>query len=101
MSEQIAQAGSGTLARIALIVVTLVGMAMCTPGIGKVASTGQWLTFQGIFGSLIGVLVLVIVAARLLNWHIPVIETDTAAIAAVVLLAALKIGMTTLFPLPA
>jgi hypothetical protein len=48
MSEQMLQTGSSGIERVALIGITLIGMAMCAQGIGRVAATGQWLSVQGI-----------------------------------------------------
>ena len=46
MNQQVVESGSTALWRIALLLVTLGGMAMCTQGVGKVATTGQWLSLQ-------------------------------------------------------
>jgi hypothetical protein len=99
MSEQIVQTGSTAIWRIALIVVTLVGMAMCTHGVGKVATSGQWLSFQGIAGSLVGIVILGIVGMRLIGRPLPMIDTDRAALIAVVALAAVKVAIAAVVPL--
>ncbi len=98
MNANIARTKPLSLDRIGLIVVTLVGMAMCAQGVGKVAISGQWLSFQGIFGTVVGILILSIVAVRLSNRSLPMIATDRAAIAAVLGLAAIKLLITALFP---
>ena len=99
MSEQIVQTGPTAIWRIALIVVTLVGMAMCTQGVGKVATSGQWLSFQGIAGSLVGIVILGIVGMRLIGRPLPMIDTDRAALIAVVALAAVKVAIAAVVPL--
>lgn len=99
MNQQVVEAGSSALWRIALIVVTLVGMAMCTQGVGKVATSGQWLSVQGITGTLLGIVILGIVGMRLVGRPLPLIETDRAALIAVVALAAVKVAIAAVVPL--
>jgi hypothetical protein len=101
MNEQMAQTGSTTMARIALIVVTLVGMAMCSQGVAMVATSGQWLSFQGIAGSLLGIIILGIVAMRVLGRPLSFLETDWAALVAVIALAAIKVAIAAMVPLNA
>ena len=99
MTEPIAQSSSTGIDRVALIVVTLVGMAMCAQGVGKVAAAGQWLSVQGIAGSLLGIVILGIVGMRLFGRPLPLIETDRAALVAVVALAAIKVAIAAIVPL--
>ena len=99
MSEQLVETGSPAIWRIALIVVTLVGMAMCTQGVGRVAASGQWLSVQGIAGSLLGIVILGIVGMRLIGRPLPMIDTDRAALIAVVALAAVKVVIAAVVPL--
>ena len=99
MSEQITHATSPGIERVVLIVVTLVGMAMCTQGVGKVATSGQWLSVQGIAGSLLGIVILGIVGMRLVGRPLPMIDTDRAALIAVVALAAAKVVIAAVVPL--
>ena len=99
MSEQMVETGSPAIWRIALIVVTLVGMAMCTQGVSKVANSGQWLSFQGIAGTLLGIVILGIVGMRLVGRPLPLIETDRAALIAVVAFAAVKVAIAAVVPL--
>ena len=101
MTEQIAQSGSTASDRVALIVVTLVGMAMCAQGVGKIAAAGQWVSFQGVAGSLLGIVILGIVGMRLLGRPLPMVETDRAALLAVVALAAIKVAIAAIVPLKA
>ncbi len=90
MSANQAQTRTSSLERVGLVGVTLVGMALCLPGIGKVAASGQWLSFPGIAGSLLGIVILGIVGARLLDRPLPFVHTDRAAIAAVVAFGLVK-----------
>ena len=101
MNDEIVQTGSAAVWRIGLLVVTLAGMAICSQGIGKVAASGQWLSFQGIAGSLLGIVILAIVFMRLVGRELPLIETDRTALIAVVALAVLKLAIAAVVPLKA
>ncbi len=79
-----------------LIVITLIGMAMCAIGVGQVAAQGMWLHPLAIIAYVIGALILVIVGANLLNVALPLIDSTRAAILAVILLGVLKVGITQL-----
>jgi hypothetical protein len=79
-----------------LIVVTVVGMAFCTAGIGQVAARGEWLQPMAIVAYVIGALILVIVGATLFNIPLPLIDSTRAALIAVVVLAVLKVMLTQL-----
>jgi hypothetical protein len=82
--------------RAALIVLVVLGMAMCTRGIGRVASLGEWAHPLSIVGILIGVLILVIAAALLTGKPLPLIDTPRHAILAIALLSASKLGLSAL-----
>jgi hypothetical protein len=99
MGEQIVHLASSGIERILLIVVTLVGMAMCTQGVARVATSGQWLSFQGISGSLLGIVILGIVGMRLIGRPLPMIDTDRAALVAVIAIAAVKVAVAAAVPL--
>src|ERR671937_2365774 len=104
MTEQIAQTvqtGSSALDRVALIVVTLVGMALCSQAVGRVPAAGQWLSIQGIGGSLLGIVILGVVAMRLLGRPLPLVESDRAALIVVIALAGVKVTFAALVPLKA
>jgi hypothetical protein len=101
MTEPIAQSSSTGIDRVALIVVTLVGMAMCAQGVGKVAAAGQWLSVQGIAGSLLGIVILGLVTMRLLGRPLPLVESDRAALVVVIALATVKVAIAALVPLKA
>ena len=85
------------LERLALIVITVVGMAFCSRAIGKVAVENGWVSLPGVAGVLLGVGILGIVGARLLGKPLPLVESDVAAIIAVVGLAAAKVGVAALY----
>jgi hypothetical protein len=96
-----AQANSPAVDRLALIGITLVGMAMCTAGVGKIAELGQWASSTGVAGSTLGVAVLAIVGARISGRPLPGIVDDRAAIVAVAGVAAIKVAIAAIFPLGA
>lgn len=85
--------------RTGVIVVTLVGMAMCTPGIGKVASSGNWLSVSGILGSVLGVLALVIAGAAMTGNSLPMISNERAAMVAIAVIIVAKLGVAAIFRL--
>jgi hypothetical protein len=85
-----------TSERAALIVLVVLGMAMCTRGIGRVAALGEWAHPLSILGILIGVLILVIAAALLFGKPLPLISTTRHAILAIALLSASKLGLSAL-----
>lgn len=79
-----------------LIIVTLIGMAICSAGIGQVAARGEWLHPMAMVGYVLGTLILVIVGAALFGLNLPLIETPRAALIAVVVLALAKVALTQL-----
>jgi hypothetical protein len=82
--------------RVTLIVLLVLGMAMCARGIGNVAARGAWTHPLSILGYLVGALILVIalslVAGRPFLW----ISTTRHAILAVALLSAAKLAFSSL-----
>ncbi len=82
------------MARIALIAVVLIGMAMCTGGIGKVAAYNAWLHPLSLASIALGVLALVIPGAVLLNVKLPLVENEIAGILAVVAIVVVKFVLT-------
>lgn len=85
--------------RTVLIAVTLVGMAICSFGIGKVAASGGWLTLPGILGCTLGVGILAVVGARLMGRPIGFVESDLMAVALIVALGVVKFGVAAVFRL--
>lgn len=83
--------------RLALIGVAVVGMALCSIGIGKVAASGQWLSFPGIAGSVLGVIALAVVGARLIGNGLPFGRTDGDAIKVVIGIGLVKFAVAILF----
>ncbi len=79
-----------------LIVLTLVGMAACTAGIGQVATRGEWLHPLSLVGYVLGALVLLITVAGVFSINLPLIDSTRAALVAVIVLALLKVALTQL-----
>ncbi len=78
--------------RAALIVLVIIGFAMCTVGgSGKAFSTYGWASPVTIIGSGLGVLVLLLAGARLLNISLPLIVDDRAAFVAVAVIGVVKV----------
>jgi hypothetical protein len=82
--------------RAILLVVTVIGMAMCSAGIGQVAARGDWLHPLSIVGYAFGALILAIVGAALIGLKLPWIESPRAALVAVIVLSMAKIVFTQL-----
>jgi hypothetical protein len=76
--------------RASLIALLVVGMAMCTGGIGQVAASGRWLSPLAFAGYLLGAVILVIIVSAFTGWKLPLIASDTQAVAAVGILIAIK-----------
>ena len=76
--------------RAAVIAVLLVGIAMCLPGIGRVAASGRWLSPMGILGSLLGIVILVLVASVFTGWKLPLIAGETQVLTAMAVLIGVK-----------
>lgn len=79
-----------------LLIVTLIGMAICSTGIGQVAARSAWLHPLSILGYLLGVLILGIVGAALGGLKLPWIGSSRAALFAAIVLALVKVVLTQL-----
>jgi len=76
--------------RAALIAMLVIGMAMCSTGIGQVAASGRWASPLAIVGYLLGAAILVVIGAAFAGWKLPLIAGETQAVAAVAILIAVK-----------
>ena len=70
------------LMRVALALMGVVGMAMCTSAIGKVAAAGRWGDPLSIASYALGVLALTVLVAGLFSWKLPFITTEWQAMLA-------------------
>jgi hypothetical protein len=77
--------------RISLIVFVVLGMAMCTSGIGRVAATGQWTHPLSILGYVLGALVLAIATAAFFSVKLPLVADGKQAFVAMATLTAAKV----------
>jgi len=77
--------------RLAMIAVLVLGMAMCTSGIGRVAVLQQWTHPLAILGYLLGALILVIGLGTVFGWKLPLIQSDAQATLLVAVLIGLKV----------
>lgn len=82
--------------RVVLIAVVVLGMAMCTRGIGRVAALGAWGHPLAILGYLVGALILLIAAVGLSGKPLLWISTPRDAVVTAALLTALKLALSTL-----
>ncbi|MGD8406787.1 MAG: hypothetical protein PVJ21_24225, partial [Anaerolineales bacterium] len=78
-------------ARVAMGAVLVLGMAMCTSGIGRVAAIQQWTHPLAILGYLLGALILVIGLGVVFGWKLPYIQSDAQAILIVAVLVGVKV----------
>ncbi len=81
---------------ITLIVITILGVAFCSRGVGQVAERGQWLHPLAILACITGAAILLIVTAVLFGVHVPLIDSPQAALVTLVMFAILKVGLTQL-----
>jgi len=78
--------------KVDLVLLVVIGMAICTSGIGRVAAMNQWTHPLSILGILLGVLILVVAVAAYFGWKLPLIQNDTQSLIAIALLVVLKIA---------
>jgi hypothetical protein len=76
--------------RASLVALLLVGMTMCTGGIGQVGASGRWTSPLAIAGYLLGSIILVIIVSALVGWKLPLIVGETQSVAAVGILIGIK-----------
>jgi hypothetical protein len=82
--------------RAALVLLVVLGMAMCMNGIGRVAAAGAWRHPLAILGSLLGALILVVGVTGFFGWQVPLVSGARQAIIAVSALAVVKLGLSLL-----
>lgn len=82
--------------KTAVLVLTVVGMAMCTAGIGQVAARGDWAHPLSVVGFLLGALILLIAVAGVFELRLPLIDSPRAALIAIVVIAIAKVALTQL-----
>ncbi len=76
--------------KASLIALLVVGMAMCTGGIGQVGASGKWTSPLAIIGILLGILILVIIISGLTGLKLPLIAGQIQSVVVVGLLIAVK-----------
>lgn len=77
--------------RAAMVAVLVLGMAMCTNGIGRVAAFQQWAHPLAILGYLLGAMILVISLGTIFNWKLPLIQSDARTMLIVAVLIGVKV----------
>jgi hypothetical protein len=82
-----------------LIFLLIAGMAVCAPGIGRVAAVGGWAHPVSILGYLLGVAILVILIAGLMGKPLPLINSERSALIAATALVVVKMLLTLVHPL--
>jgi hypothetical protein len=66
--------------RAVLVALIVVGMGLCTYGIGRSQTLFGWANPITILGVILGVVILAIFVSRLAGWSLPLITSDRAAI---------------------
>jgi hypothetical protein len=79
-----------------LVIVTLLGMALCSVGIGQVAMRHAWLEPLSVLGMLLGVVILTVVGAGLFGYRLPWVDSPRSATFVVVALMIAKVMLTQL-----
>ncbi len=77
--------------RAALWGLLILGMAACSGGIGQVGASNRWASPLAILGYLLGAAILVVFAAGLSGWQLPLVQTQTQALVAVSALMVVKL----------
>lgn len=82
--------------RIALLIAGLIGMAMCSRGIGRVAAANRWLDPLSLVGYALGIVALVVIGAGVSGRTLPLVSTERQALLALLAIIAVKVGLTAL-----
>lgn len=61
--------------KLDLVLLVVIGMAICMSGIGRVAGMNQWTHPLSILGILLRVLILVVTVSAFFGWKLPLIRT--------------------------
>jgi hypothetical protein len=78
--------------RVALVILLVVGMAMCTlGGINQVSNSGRWTSPLAILGYLLGAAILAVITAGLAGWKLPLIAGANQAVQAAAILIGTKL----------
>ncbi len=83
--------------RAALLVLVVIGMAICSQtGVGRVSASGEWLHPFSIVGYILGATIIVIGIAALFGKQIPPLTSYHQSFTSVVVIAAVKLVLTTI-----
>jgi hypothetical protein len=77
--------------RVSLVMVIVLGMAMCAQGIGRVAAANQWTHPLSIAGYALGGLILLVAASVWTGIRLPYLQGDRQALLAIAILTSTKI----------
>jgi hypothetical protein len=77
--------------RVSLVVLLVLGMAMCAQGIGRIAAANQWTHPLSIVGYVLGGLILLVAASVLIGIRLPYLQGDRQALLAIAILTSTKI----------
>ena len=77
--------------RVAMGLILVLGMAMCTSGIGRVAAIQHWTHPLAILGYILGAAILAIGLGTMFGWKLPFIQSDAKALLIVAVLIGIKV----------
>ncbi len=85
--------------RVDMIVIILLGMIMCTTGIGRVAAMNSWTQPLSILGMVLGAAILLIGASVIFSFKLPYIQNDFSALVVVAILIGSKVVLSVIHTL--
>ena len=77
--------------RTDIVLLLILGMAMCTQGIGRVAATGQWTHPLAILGYIHGALIFLVALSGFFGWKLFFIQTGQQALLTMAVLMTAKV----------
>jgi hypothetical protein len=77
--------------KVDVVLVVVIGMAMCMPGIGRVAAENTWTHPLSLLSILLGILILVVATSVFVGFQLPLVRTPQGALLAIAALIGVKI----------
>lgn len=74
----------------AVIIVGIIGMTLCSRGIGRVAEAGEWTHPLAIISYVIGVMIIAIIVLVSLNKPVPIVSSPRNALLVIISLIGIK-----------
>jgi hypothetical protein len=77
--------------RAAFFALVIIGLVMCTLGMGRSIANYGWTSPINLIGVLLGVGILLLALAELVGWKVPLVPTEREALIAVALIGVVKV----------